>query len=310
LLRSGIGAGIELESILDPHLHAIQADLTQIGQVIINLCINAKDAMPTGGRLIIRTRNIELNEDFCRRHSYGRPGNHVVLEITDTGIGMDTATLDHIFEPFFSTKKPGEGTGLGLATVYGVVKQHNGFIDVHSEPGKGTMFQVYFPASAGVPVERNSPKPQMSLTGSETVLVAEDHEGLRELIEEVLNDHGYKTILADNGESAVRLFKENCEQIKIVILDVTMPILTGPDAYDRMSAIRPGVPVIFTTGHTEEVAALNSRLEAGAAFLQKPYAPDKLSQMVRNALDRERQRNSSVDSPRSRLGDYRFLTGT
>jgi DNA-binding NtrC family response regulator len=126
----------------------------------------------------------------------------------------------------------------------------------------------------------------------------------------VLNDHGYKTILADNGESAVRLFKENCEQIKIVILDVTMPILTGPDAYDRMSAIRPGVPVIFTTGHTEEVAALNSRLEAGAAFLQKPYAPDKLSQMVRNALDRERQRNSSVDSPRSRLGDYRFLTGT
>jgi two-component system, cell cycle sensor histidine kinase and response regulator CckA len=309
-LQSGMGASIELDSVLDPNLHVIQADLTQIGQVIMNLCINAKDAMPDGGRLIIRTRNVEIDEEFCRRHSHGGLGKHVVLEISDTGIGMDTATLDHIFEPFFTTKKPGEGTGLGLATVYGVVKQHNGFIDVYSDPGKGTTFQVYFPATTGVPTERHSHKPQMSLAGSETVLVAEDHDGLRELIEAVLNDQGYKTIIADNGESAVRLFRENLEQIKIVILDVTMPVLTGPDAYDNMSAIKPGVPVIFTTGHTQEVSALNSRLGAGAVFLPKPYALHTLCQIVRSTLDRERQRNSSAESLKPRTGDFRFLTGT
>ena len=310
LLRSGVGAAIELESALDPKLHVIQADLTQIGQVIMNLCINARDAMPRGGRLTIRTRNVELDEEFCGRHSRGRPGEYVVLEICDTGIGMDTATLDHIFEPFFTTKGPGEGTGLGLAIVYGVVKQHNGFMEVRSQPGKGSLFQVYFPAATGVPAGRRARKPQMSVAGSETILVAEDHEGLRELIETVLNDHGYKTIVADNGEHALRLFRENVEQVKLVILDVTMPLLTGPDAYDKMSAIRPGVPVIFTTGHAQEVAALNARMEAGATFLSKPYAPHTLSQAVRDTLDRERQRNSSVDALRSRPGDYRFLTGT
>jgi len=309
-LQSGIGGGIELESVLDPDLHVIQADLTQIGQVIMNLCINAKDAMPSGGRLLIRTKNVEISEDFCRRHSHAHPGNHVVLEISDTGIGMDTATLDHIFEPFFTTKKPGKGTGLGLAIVYGIVKQHDGFMDVHTEPGRGTTFQVYFPATTGVPAERNSHKPQMSLIGSETVLVAEDHEGLRELIEKVLNAHGYKTIIADNGESAVQLFKENFEKIQIVILDVIMPVLNGPDAYDRISAIRPGVPAIFTTGHTAEEASLSSRLGGEPIFLQKPYAPHTLNQIVRSTLDREPQRNSAADSLTLRLDDRGFLTGT
>jgi FixJ family two-component response regulator len=223
---------------------------------------------------------------------------------------MDPATLDRIFEPFFTTKNPGEGTGLGLATVYGIVKQHEGFIDVHSEPGSGTTFQIYFPATLGVPTERNALKPQPSLTGSETVLVAEDHNGLRELLDQVLKAHGYKTIIADNGESAVRLFRENFEKVQIVILDVIMPVLTGPDAYDRMSAIRPGVPVIFTTGHTAEVASLNSRLEAGAVFLQKPYAPHTLIEIVRGTLDRERQRNPAANSLRPRLSNYGFLTGT
>ncbi|MGO9087631.1 MAG: response regulator [Candidatus Sulfotelmatobacter sp.] len=309
-LRSGIGEGVELRSVLDPCLHVIQADVTQIEQVIMNLCINARDAMPRGGRLVIRTKNAEISEDFCRRHSQARPGNYVVLEISDTGVGMDAAILDHIFEPFFTTKKVGEGTGLGLATVYGIVKQHNGFIDVHSEPGNGTTFQVYFPATSGVPTERNSHKPQPSLTGSETILVAEDHDGLRESLEKILNAQGYKTIIADNGESAVRLFRENLEKIQIVIMDVVLPALTGPDAYDRMSALRPGVPVIFTTGHTSEFASLNSRLEAGAVFLQKPYAPHTLSQIVRGTLDREHERNSATDSIRPRLSDYGSLTGT
>jgi len=297
-LQSGIGESVKLESVLDPGLHVVQADVSQIEQVIMNLCINARDAMPSGGRLLIRTKNVDISEDFCRRHSHGRPGNHVVLEISDTGIGMDAATLDRIFEPFFTTKKLGDGTGLGLATVYGIVKQHDGFIDVHSELGNGTTFQVYFPATLGVPTERDSHQPRTSLTGSETVLVAEDHDGLRESLEIILHAQGYKTIIADNGESAVRLFSENFESIQIAILDVIMPVLAGPDAYDRMSAIRPGVPVIFTTGHTAEVASLNSRLEAGAVFLQKPYAPHTLSQIVRSTLDRERQRNPAAESLR------------
>jgi two-component system, cell cycle sensor histidine kinase and response regulator CckA len=295
-LQSGIGDGIKLETILDPALHVIQADPAQIGQVIMNLCFNGKDAMPSGGHLIIRTKNAEISRDFCRRHPQGRLGSHAVLEISDTGIGMDTATLDRMFEPFFTTKKLGKGTGLGLATVYGIVKQHDAFIDVHSELGNGTTFQVYFPATTGVPTEQNCHEAQMLLTGSETVLVAEDHEGLRELIDTILSANGYKTIIADNGESAVQLFRENVEQIQIVILDVVMPLMNGPDAYDRMSAIKPGVPVIFTTGYTAEVASLNLRLEAGAICLEKPYAPHTLISIVRSTLDLEHQRNPAADS--------------
>jgi signal transduction histidine kinase len=293
-VQSGMGDSIRFESILDPNLPVIQADRSQLEQVIMNLCINAKDAMPDGGRLIIQSKNVEIDGDSCRHHPHAQPGRYVVLEVSDTGVGMDSATLDRMFEPFFTTKKP--GTGLGLTTVYGIVKQHNGFIDVHSEPRSGTTLQVYFPATTGVPSERNPHKPQMSLAGTETVLVAEDHEGLRELIDKVLSAQGYKTIIADNGESAVQLFEENCEQIQIMVLDVLMPLVSGPSAYDRMSAIRPGVPVIFTTGHTAEVSSLNSRLERGAVFLQKPYAPHILSQLVRRTLDwnRERQRNPAT----------------
>jgi two-component system cell cycle sensor histidine kinase/response regulator CckA len=295
-LQSGIGDGIELEIILDPDLYVIQADLAQIGQVIMNVCFNAKDAMPSGGHLIIRTKNVEINGDLCRHHPQGRLGNYAVLEISDTGTGMDTTTLDRMFEPFFTTKKLGKGTGLGLATVYGIVKQHNAFIDVHSEPGNGTTFQVYFPATTGAPAEQNPDRPQMLVAGSETVLVAEDHEGLRELVDTILRATGYKTIIADNGESAVRLFQENVEQIQIVILDVIMPLLNGPDAYDRMSAIKPGVPVIFTTGYTAEAASLNSRLEAGAVLLEKPYAPHTLIPIVRSTLDLRRPRKPAAGS--------------
>jgi two-component system cell cycle sensor histidine kinase/response regulator CckA len=293
-VQSGMGESISFESILDADLLVIHADRSQLEQVIMNLCINAKDAMPGGGRLIIRTKNVEIDGDFCRHHSHARPGRFVVLEISDTGTGMDSATLDRMFEPFFTTKKP--GTGLGLATVYGIVKQHNGFIDVHSEPGRGTTLQVYFPATTGTASERHSHKPQMSVAGTETVLVAEDHDGLRELIDQVLRTHGYTTIIADNGQSAVQLFEENCQQIQIVVLDVLMPLVSGPAAYDRMNAIRPGVPVIFTTGHTAEVSCLNSRLAMGAVFLQKPYAPHILSQLVRSTLDREQRRNPATSS--------------
>jgi two-component system, cell cycle sensor histidine kinase and response regulator CckA len=310
VVQSGMGESIRFERLLEPDLQVIEADRSQMEQVIMNLCINARDAMPNGGSLIVRTRNVELDDDFCHHHSHARPGRYVLLEISDTGVGMDSVTLDRIFEPFFTTKKPGKGTGLGLATVYGIVKQHEGFIDVESEPGKGTSFRIYFPSTTGAPSGRNSDKPQMSVAGNETVLVAEDHEGLRELIDKVLTSHGYKTIITDNGDHAVRLFKEHFGKIQIVVLDVIMPVLSGPEAYDRMSAIRKGVPVIFTTGHTAEVVSLNSRLEAGAVFLQKPYAPHKLIQMVRSTLDQQRHRDSAADCIRSGPSDCGFLTGT
>jgi two-component system, cell cycle sensor histidine kinase and response regulator CckA len=288
LVQSGMGETIKFEQFLGKDLNVIRGDRSQVDQVIMNLCINAKDAMPSNGRLTVRTGNVEIDDEFCCHRSNARPGCYVVLEVSDNGIGMDPATLDRIFEPFFTTKKPGKGTGLGLATVYAIVKQHEGFIDVDSEPGVGTTFKVYFPATAGTPTEVNSQQPQTSLAGSEFVLVAEDHEGLRELIDKVLTSHGYRTILADNGESAVHLFQENCDKIQMIVLDVVMPLLSGPDAYDRMSAIKRGIPVIFTTGHTAEQASLNARLDAGAVCLQKPYALHKLIQTIRLTLDRER----------------------
>jgi two-component system cell cycle sensor histidine kinase/response regulator CckA len=178
-LASGMEEGIEFKIILDPNLDVIQGDASQVGQVIMNLCINARDAMPMGGRLIIETNNVEIDEEFCHRNSYGRPGRYVMLVISDTGIGMDATTIDRLFEPFFTTKALGKGTGLGLATVYGIVKQHDGFLNVYSEVGKGATFRVYFPSSTGRVSQRDANIATISVTGSEAILAAEDHEGIR-----------------------------------------------------------------------------------------------------------------------------------
>ena len=309
-LSSGMEDDIELKIVLDPNLDVIQGDASQVGQVIMNLCINARDAMPSGGRLIIETNNLEIDEEFCHRNSYGRPGRYVMLVISDTGIGMDAATLDRLFEPFFTTKDPGKGTGLGLATVHGIVKQHDGFLNVHSEVGKGTTFRVYFPSSTGRVNQRQPDSATISVTGPETVLVAEDHEGMREVANETLSSHGYTTILAADGQEALRLFKQDPTRIDLVILDVTMPGLSGPDAFTQMSAIRADLPVVFTSGHGSESASLNSTIAAGAVFLQKPYAPRTLGQIVRSTLDRHRQSKSEASTHEGQLGGFRSLTGT
>jgi two-component system cell cycle sensor histidine kinase/response regulator CckA len=286
-LQTAIGDQIEFKSVLAPKLDVIRADPTQVDQILMNLCLNARDAMPDGGRLVVETRNVELNDDFCRVHSYGMPGNYVQLLISDTGTGMDAATLQRMFEPFFTTKELGRGTGLGLATVYGLVKQPEGFINVYSELGQGTTFHLYFPASVGTPEGRAPISVVPVSRGTETILVADDHEGLREIASEVLSSQGYTVISAKNGEEAVRLFKENQENIRLVVLDVAMPLLTGPEAYVQIRALKPGFPVMFTTGYTSESASLKSHLETGAIFLQKPYSPQELGRMVRGTLDRK-----------------------
>ncbi len=286
LLKTAIGEQTELKIALTPGLQATMADPTQIEQVVMNLCLNARDAMPQGGRIVIETSSVEIGEDFCRTHSYGHPGRYVLLSVSDTGAGMDAATLDRIFEPFFTTKEMGKGTGLGLATVYGVVKQHGGFVNVYSEPGQGTTFHVYLPASSGSPeaIELATSEDAQK-GGTETLLVAEDHEGLGELVRQTLTSQGYSVILASDGRDAVRMFKANSAEIRLVVLDVVMPFLNGPEVHSQMCAIKPDLPVIFMSGHVAESVSLNSRIAAGAAFLQKPCSPQALSRTVRNILD-------------------------
>ncbi len=286
LLNTAIGEQTELKLALAPDLQMTMADPTQIEQVLMNLCLNARDAMPQGGRIVIETQNVEIGEDFRRTHSRGQPGRYVLLSVSDTGVGMDAATLDRIFEPFFTTKEMGRGTGLGLATVYGVVKQHGGFMNVYSEPGQGTTFQVYLPASSGLPgaIELATSEDAQK-GGTETILVAEDHDGLRELVRTTLASQGYGVILASNGQEAVRMFKANSEEIRLVVLDVVMPFLSGPEAHSQMCAVRPDLPVIFMTGHTAELASLNSKFQEGAILLQKPCTPQTLNRTVRSTLD-------------------------
>jgi CheY-like chemotaxis protein len=283
-----IGEHIDIRRVLADDLLVVSADSVQIDQVIMNLCINARDAMPNGGRLTIETHNVEVGEDICRLSSNARPGKYVLLTVSDTGIGMEPTTLEHIFEPFFTTKELGRGTGLGLSTVYGVVKQHDGVITVDSEPGQGTTFRIYLPALTGAAEPREIERRERGRAGTETVLLAEDHHGLREAAHEMLEVLGYKVVLAFDGAMAVQRFQENLESIDIVVLDVVMPGLSGPEAYSQMAANRPNLGVVFTTGHTSEVGILSAMMERGALVLQKPYDSASLSQMIRDVLDTKR----------------------
>jgi CheY-like chemotaxis protein len=284
-LETAIGDNIDLQTVPARDLRVIRADPVQIEQILMNLCLNARDAMPRGGRLVIKTQNVEIDEEFRRIHPYGALGKHVLLMVSDTGEGMDASTLNRLFEPFFTTKELGRGTGLGLATVYGIVKQHGAFIDVDSKPAEGSTFRVYFPASSGMPHRRTAPPTQAS-GGTETVLLAEDDEGLRALAHEILTSGGYKVILARDGSEAIELFKENSGKIDLVFLDVVMPVFSGMQLSTRMRSIKPHIAVVYTTGYTQESLSLNSDLEAGAVFLQKPYSPQELLRSVRVALDR------------------------
>jgi len=290
LLEKVIGSNIEIKANLASDLSVVRADPTQVEQVLMNLCINARDAMPNGGSLYIDTMNVTLDNEFCAWQPLARPGKYVVLAVTDTGTGMDPATLDRIFEPFFTTKELGKGTGLGLATVYGIVRQHGGFLNVYSELRKGTTFRAYFPASEEVLTERERPEdPGPVRGGSETILVAEDHEGLSQLALETLTALGYQVMLASDGEQAVSDFASNRHRIALVVLDVVLPKLSGPEIYERIREYRPDMPVIFATGYSPEIAQLQKAQREGLPIIQKPYSPRDLARKVRETLDQHAQ---------------------
>jgi two-component system, cell cycle sensor histidine kinase and response regulator CckA len=288
LLEKVIGKDVEIRTSLSPDLALVRADSSQIEQVLMNLCLNARDAMPTGGSLTIKTRNVDLGDDACHRTPGLSPGRHAEMIVTDNGIGMDAKTREHIFEPFFTTKEPGKGTGLGLATVFGIVRQHGGFVSVDSAPGHGTTFRIYLPAvKNAVELARPRSKPEETpfRGGKETLLVADDHEGIREMIRSALEGCGYRVLFAANGEEAIRIFEEQAREISLVVLDVVMPRIGGLEAAKRMRQIRPELAVIFTTGYSADHEALTTVIETGGAVVEKPFDPKKLARRVRELLD-------------------------
>ncbi len=287
LLENVIGSNIEIKRNLISALALVRADPTQIEQVIMNLCINARDAMPEGGRLIIESSESSFDQPALVAQAHAKPGRYAVLTVTDSGTGMDAGTLDRIFEPFFTTKDLSKGTGLGLATVYGIVRQHGGFLHVYSEVGVGTTFRVYLPTTAAITASHvPADDAQPVRGGSGLILVAEDHEGLRELARETLEGLGYSVITARDGEEAVREFENHSAEIELLLFDVVLPKMNGPKAYARICALKPDVPIIFATGYSPEIELLQEVQRQGLAILQKPYVPRELGRKVREVLDR------------------------
>lgn len=293
LLEKVIGSNIEIKANLAPNLALVRADATQVEQVLMNLCINARDAMPDGGSLIIDTSNITLDAAFCSIQPLARPGDYVMLAITDSGTGMDAATLDRIFEPFFTTKEMGKGTGLGLATVYGIVHQHGGFLNVYSEPGVGSTFRVYLPITTTAAPARDLAEDLGPVVGGiETILVAEDHEGLRQLAQETLTRLGYNVLLAADGLQALQKFRQSPE-IHVALLDVVLPKLSGPEVYAKLQETHPSLPVIFATGYSPDLALIQKVQQQGFPVLQKPYSSRSLARTVRKTLDSQARPVSS-----------------
>jgi signal transduction histidine kinase len=285
MLRRIIGEDVELRFQVAADLSTVFADPGQMEQVLMNLAANARDAMPGGGELIIETQNIVVDETYCRTRPYARPGNFVQISVTDTGAGMDTDTQQHIFEPFFTTKEAGKGTGLGLALAYGIIKQHDGMIEVYSEIGHGTTFKIYLPAQEKAVEEKVHDAEPRLLGGAETILVSEDEESLQRLLKGMLTSLGYKVILTSDGESAVEAYASHSDQIDLVLLDMVMPRMGGREAYERMRALGNDVPAIFMSGYSAEIARSRFVLETGAAFIQKPYGIAALGHKVRETLD-------------------------
>ena len=287
MVRRLIGENIKVIARLDPELGRVKADAGQIEQIIVNLAVNARDAMPEGGTLTIETANVDLDEHYAHTHPSTIPGRHVMLAVSDTGTGMDEQTQSHLFEPFFTTKEKGKGTGLGLATVYGIVKQSGGSIWVYSEPGHGTSFKIYLSrvegAAAGPPVAA-----RLSVrtpTGTETVLLVEDHDGLRALARKILERYAYIVLEAANGDEALRIGESHHGTIHLLLTDVVMPGMSGHALADRLSVLRPAMRCLYTSGYTDDAIVHHGVLAAGTAFLQKPYTPETLARKVRAVLD-------------------------
>ncbi|MEW5913016.1 MAG: response regulator [Thermodesulfobacteriota bacterium] len=291
VLKHTLPATVTVETRLQPELPPVNADATQIGLALLNLASNAADAMPAGGRLLLATRSVELDADYCIRHLEARPGPHVMLEVSDNGQGMDRETQEHIFEPFFTTKEPGRGTGLGLATVYGVIKSHGGHILCHSQPGQGTTFQIFLPVGSAPALPPSAspaaPAGQAALGGQETILVVDDEIPLRELSQRLLAAAGYTVLSAASGEEALALYRQQPGRIGLVLLDLNMPGMGGFKCLREMLALDPGAKVLVASGYAADGQA-KAVLEAGAAgFVAKPFRWRDLLAQVRQVLDRK-----------------------
>jgi PAS domain S-box-containing protein len=288
MVRRLMSEAIEMRTRIEKNLGSVKADPGQIEQVILNLIVNARDAMPDGGKLWIVTGNVELNSAIAHDQTLIRPGPYVMLSVTDTGVGISAETLPHIFEPFYTTKESSRGTGLGLSTVYGIVKQSGGHIAVNSDLGKGTTFKVYLPrVEDSVPAPREAePAESSTREGKETILLAEDEPAVRELARMVLSEQGYTVIEAQNAEDAVRLAGRHGAEIHLLLTDVVMPGMSGHDLAKHLTALHPYLRVLYMSGYTHNVIAENGNLEEGLSFLQKPFTPRALAQRVRETLDR------------------------
>lgn len=283
-----IGEDIELKTSLSDCDLTVMVDGSQMQQVLMNLATNARDAMPNGGDLIIEAKQVGLDVEFIKRHGYGKAGRYALLTVTDSGIGMDEKTRERIFEPFFTTKELGRGTGLGLAMVYGIIKQHDGFINVYSEPGKGTTFKIYLPLIKSEVEEKVSAMPAAYPEGgTEIVLVAEDDQAVRKLTKDILERFGYKVIVAEDGEDAIGKFMDNKENIQLLLLDVIMPRKNGKEVYEEIKKIKPDIKTIFLSGYTANLIHKKGILEEGLNFILKPVSPKELLRKVREALDKK-----------------------
>ena len=281
-----IGEDIECRAMLSSEALPVLGDKHQLEQVLMNLATNARDAMSKGGAFTITTELVQFNEEFISVHGYGKPGSYALITISDTGKGMDGVTREHIFEPFFTTKEMGKGTGLGLAVVYGIIKQHEGFINVYSEPGQGTTFKIYLPLTASNTATEAAIEEAQPQGGRETILLAEDDETVRELTTAVLEEFGYTVIAAVDGQDAVNKYREHGDAIQLLLFDMIMPRKTGKEAYDEVHAMTPGIKVLFASGYAPDMVRQKVLIDDKMPVLFKPISPTELLRQVRRVLDK------------------------
>ncbi|MGA7906552.1 MAG: ATP-binding protein, partial [Candidatus Sulfotelmatobacter sp.] len=284
MLRRLIGEDVQITFKRDLRLGSVKIDPGQVEQILMNLAVNARDAMPTGGKLCIETANADLDETYARQNVFVTPGSYVMLSVSDTGSGMDKQTQSHIFEPFFTTKDPGKGTGLGLSTVYGIVKQNEGYIQVYSEPGKGATFKIYFPRAREA-VQAPQPSKAPALPGGvETILLVEDEEALRKLARTCLESRGYKVLEAAEAATATELALQHAGKIHLLLTDVVMPGASGRELATRLVELQPTLKVLYMSGYTGDLVAQHGVLDPGTLLVEKPFTLESLLTKVRQAL--------------------------
>ena len=287
LLKRTIPRMIEIEFHLADDLRTVNADPAQLEQVLLNLGVNARDAMPDGGRLVIETENVTLDQEFCQTHMGAKAGDFVLLTVSDTGHGMDKATVEHIFEPFYTTKGIGQGTGLGLAMVYGTIKNHQGYINCYSEVGQGTAFKIYLPAIEQKAEIFRAEKTAAIQGGHETILVVDDEEWVREVAVEILEQYGYQVESAPDGERALEIYSEGKDEIDLVLLDLGMPGMGGKKCLERLVKFDPDVKVVIASGYSADGQVKETHKIGARGFIGKPYRLEDMLKKVREALDSE-----------------------